>query len=165
MTTQAPAARQIPAQRTVGIGEALVDGSGPSLAALGLGSCVGLSAWDPVTRVGGLAHFMLPSGTRAGNPVKYIDTGLPWFLTALAGAGARPRRSQFKAAGGAAMFLGVSGSLEVGRRNVAALSEALGALGIELSAQDLGGTIGRSIELDLATGQLTVRTIRGTSIL
>jgi chemotaxis protein CheD len=159
------ATRQIYIPRTVGIGEAIVDGSGARLAAFGLGSCIGLTAWDPLTRVGGLAHFMLPSGSRAGNPAKYVDTGLPWFLTALADAGALPRRSQFKAAGGAAMFLGVSGSLEVGRRNVSALDQALAAAGLRLTGHDLGGAIGRSIELDLKTGGLSIRTIHGTSIL
>jgi chemotaxis protein CheD len=149
----------------VGIGEAIVAGSGARLVAFGLGSCVGLTAWDPVTRVGGLAHFMLASGSREGAVAKYIDTGLPWFLNALSKAGASSRRLQFKAAGGAAMFLGVSGSLEVGRRNVDALDRALASAGLKLISQDLRGTIGRSIELDVRTGQLTVRTIRGTSIL
>ena len=157
------AAAQVQLRHTVGIGEAVIDGAGALLTAIGLGSCVGLSVWDPVTRVGGLAHFMLPSGTREGNPAKYVDTGLPWFLTALAGAGASLRRSQFKAAGGAAMFLGVSGSLAVGRRNVDAIDEALRTAGLRLSGQDLGGATGRSIELDLRTGRLSVRTIRGIS--
>ncbi len=152
-------------RRTVGIGEAVVDGPGARLAALGLGSCVGLTAWDPVTRIGGLAHFMLPSGAGAGQPAKYVDTGLPWFLKALADAGGLPRRAQFKAAGGAAMFLGVSASLEVGRRNVAAVEAAMAAVGLRLTARDLGGAIGRSIELDLQTGRLSVRTIHDTTIL
>jgi chemotaxis protein CheD len=108
---------------------------------------------------------MLPSGTRAGNPAKYVNTGLPWFLKTLSEAGASPRRSQFKAAGGAAMFIGVSASLEVGRRNVAALDQALATVGLRLTARDLGGAIGRSIELDLRTGRLSVRTINETSVL
>ena len=112
-----------------------------------------------MTRIGGLAHFMLPSGTRTGSPVKYIDTGLVWFLAAMAGAGASPRRSLYKAAGGAAMFVGMSGSLEVGRRNVAALLDALESTGLRLAAQDLGGRVRRSIELDLTIGRLSVRTI------
>jgi chemotaxis protein CheD len=154
------------APRSAGIGEALVGRAGEArLAAFGLGSCVGLTVWDPVTRIGGLAHFMLPAGARAGNPVKYIDTGLAWFLAFLADAGLAPRRSRFKAAGGAAMFLGVSGNLEVGRRNAAALTEGLTALGLRLTAHEMGGTVGRSIELDLATGSLSIRTIHGTSTL
>jgi chemotaxis protein CheD len=158
-------ARQFRPPQGVAIGAATVAGPGELLAALGLGSCVGLTAWDPLTRIGGMAHFMLPSGTGAGNPAKYIDTGFPWFLAALSAAGASNRRCQFKAAGGAAMFVGVSGSLEVGRRNVAALSEALAAAGHRLLASDVGGSIGRSIELDLDTGLLSIRTIHGTSIL
>jgi chemotaxis protein CheD len=63
------------------------------------------------------------------------------------------------------MFLGVSGSLAVGRRNVDAVDTALRAAGLSLTAQDLGGATGRSIELDLRTGRLSVRTIRGTATL
>jgi chemotaxis protein CheD len=164
MIEPVPAAGPTRVGRTVGIGEAAFDRAGTTLTAIGLGSCVGLSAWDPVTRIGGLAHFMLPSGTRAGNPVKYIDTGLGWFLDALTQAGASPRRSQYKAAGGAAMFAGVSGSLEVGRRNADALDDALALAGLRLIAREVGGAVGRSIELDLSTGLLSIRTIRGTSI-
>jgi chemotaxis protein CheD len=165
MIQSPPPSPQSRPKLAVGIGEAVIDGDGALLVAFGLGSCVGLTAWDPVTRVGGLAHFMLPAGVRTGTPVKYVDSGLAWFLVALSRAGAVPRRSQFKAAGGAAMFLGVSGSLEVGRRNIAALDETLAAAGVALTGRDLGGTIGRSIELDLKTGHLAVRTIHGTSIL
>ena len=165
MIEPAAVAKAIRFPRTVAIGEAIVDATGLTLAAFGLGSCVGLAAWDPVTRVGGLAHFMLPSGSRAGSPAKYVDTGMPWFLAALTDAGASLRRMQFKAAGGAAMFIGVSGSLEVGRRNVSALGEAMAAAGLGLISHDLGGSVGRSVELDLKTGQLSIRTINGTSIL
>ena len=165
MTRPAPTVPEARPRRTVGIGEAVVDASGASLAALGLGSCVGLTAWDPVTRIGGLAHFMLPTGLLTGNPAKYVNTGLPWFLKTLTDAGASLRRSQFKAVGGAAMFIGVSASLEVGRRNVVALDQALAAVGLRLIARDLGGAIGRSIELDLRTGRLSVRTIDEVSIL
>ena len=63
------------------------------------------------------------------------------------------------------MFIGVSGSLEVGRRNVSALGEAMAAAGLRLISHDLGGSVGRSVELDLKTGQLSIRTINGTSIL
>jgi chemotaxis protein CheD len=126
---------------------------------------MGLAVWDPVARVGALAHFMLPSGTKAGSPVKYIDSGLPWFLGAFASAGASPRRSQYRAAGGAAMFLGAGGGLDVGRRNGEALVAALQLAGLRLFAQDLGGTTGRSLELDLSTGRLSVRTIHQTSII
>lgn len=153
--------------RAVGIGEVGIDMAPTTLAAFGLGSCVGLAAWDPVTRVGGLAHFMLPSGVGGGtaDPAKYVDTGLPWFLGALAAAGAEMRLLQFKAAGGAAMFLGISASLQVGQRNISALGMALATAGLMLAAQDLGGAVGRTVRLDLTTGGLSVRTIHGTSVL
>ena len=162
---ETPAARRADLPRPVGIGEALVDVAGSTLVAYGLGSCVGLAAWDPVTRIGGLAHFMLPSGARDGDPAKYVDTGLPWFLAALSDAGASPSRMHLKAAGGAAMFGGMRGSLEIGRRNIVALETALAAAGFQLTAQDLGGAVGRTIVIDLTSGRFSVRTVHGTSTL
>ena len=63
------------------------------------------------------------------------------------------------------MFLGVGGGLDVGRRNSDALVAALQSAGLRLNAQELGGTTGRSLELDLGTGRLSVRTIHRTSII
>ena len=68
-----------------GIGEMVLSSSPDDhLIAYGLGSCIALAVWDPRARVGGLAHFMLPSGpANSSSPVKLIDTGLDTFLRAL----------------------------------------------------------------------------------
>jgi chemotaxis protein CheD len=163
--TVPPTQRADPA-RTAGIGELVVSNAKAGvLAAYGLGSCVALTCWDPVSHVGGVAHFMLPAGERSGAPAKYVDTGMPTFLSELTAAGARTARSQFKAVGGAAMLVGIGGSLEVGRRNIAALHAALRVAKVRLIASDLGGLNGRTIELDLATGRLNVKTILGLTAL
>jgi chemotaxis protein CheD len=162
----APPTQRAEPSRTAGIGELVVSNTQDGvLAAYGLGSCVALSCWDPLSRVGGIAHFMLPTGDRSGTPAKYVDSGLPTFLAELAAAGARTARSQFKAVGGAAMLVGIGGSLEVGRRNIAALHAALLVAKVRLLASDLGGFSGRTIELDLATGRLNVKTILGLTAL
>ena len=77
-----------------GIGE-LVISRNPhaALVAYGLGSCVALSVWDPRTKLGALAHFMLPSGSATHPPVKFIDSGLPRLLAEFTKAGGSPRNA------------------------------------------------------------------------
>ena len=143
-----------------GIGEmVLTDDPSIGLVAYGLGSCVGLAAWDPRTRVAGLAHFMLPSGAGGSSPVKFVESGLPAFIRAFEGRGGRTRGAHLKAAGGASMLLATAGALEIGRRNAEALEHGLAAIGLRLSATDFGGTSGRTVQLDATTGRLHVRSV------
>jgi chemotaxis protein CheD len=130
-----------------------------TLVAYGLGSCVALAAWDPVSRVGALAHFMLPKGQSDGLPVKFVDSGLHGFLDAFASAGGRVPRARFKAAGGASMLALVSDGLEIGRRNSEAVMAGLSAAGLRLHASDLGGKAGRTVQLSVASGRLLVKSI------
>ncbi len=137
-----------------------------TLVAYGLGSCVGLSAWDPVSRVGGLAHFMLPSGSDAGHPpVKFIDHGFARFLGAFRQRGGHVSRAQLKAAGGASMLQMLSNGLEIGRRNADAVQAAVAAAGLRLVAADLGGTAGRTVQLEVGTGRLLVKSLTQTTTL
>ena len=147
-----------------GIGEMVVSSDpGDCLTAYGLGSCVALTAWDPVARVGALAHFMLPAGPAgAGSPVKFIDPGIDAFLGAVKAAGASAARCVFKAAGAASM-LAVGGGLAIGKRNQEALAEALSSRGIALAAASFGGNAGRTVQLGVADGRLTVRSLSATT--
>jgi len=149
-----------------GIGELVssVDHS-HTLVAYGLGSCVALTAWDPRTRAAALAHFMLPSGTGGATPVKFVDEGFERLIDAFRAAGGFPGRAQFKAAGGASMLAVMSGSLDIGRRNTAALEARLTATGLKLSASDLGGTAGRTVQLAVGDGRLHIKSVAGTKTL
>jgi len=120
-----------PSLLVAGIGEMVLSSSSDAhLVAYGLGSCIALAAWDPRSKVGGLAHFMLPNGpANNSSPVKFIDTGLDTFLTAMADKGAIPNRCVFKAAGAAAM-LTVGGGLAIGKRNAEMMATALTERGI-----------------------------------
>jgi chemotaxis protein CheD len=125
----------------------------------GLGSCVALAAWDPRTRVGGMAHFMLPSGsTNGSSPVKFIDTGLETFLQALETRGAVPSRSLLKAAGAAAM-LTIGGGVAIGKRNEETILATLTEHGLRLSASALGGSAGRTVQLDVGDGRFLIRSL------
>ena len=136
-----------------------------TLAIHGLGSCVGMSLWDPRTRAGALAHFMLPAGTAERPPAKFIASGLPRLIAEFTAAGGSIRRAQLKAAGGAAVLALASGTTDIGQRNITALKAALETHGLSLDAEDLGGTHARTIELSLGTGLLSVRSATYRSVL
>ncbi|MBE3598850.1 MAG: chemotaxis protein CheD [Limnochordaceae bacterium] len=134
------------------------------LMALGLGSCVGVALYDPSTRVAGLAHVFLPSspnGHLQGEPpARFADTGVDALVRRMEEAGAVRRRLVARIAGGAQLFLRSEGAgLDVGRRNVQAVREALARLAIPIAGEDVGGHRGRSIRLFVETGRVLVSTL------
>ena len=149
-----------------GIGEMVLSSSPDDhLIAYGLGSCIALAVWDPRARVGGLAHFMLPSGPLTKPPVKFVDSGLPQFFSEFTRRGGDLRRAQMKAAGGAAMLAVMASTMEIGKRNAEALQAALGQRGLRLHNSDLGGKAGRTVQLEGSTGRLLVKSVTSVSVL
>ncbi|HMO66433.1 MAG TPA: chemotaxis protein CheD [Verrucomicrobiota bacterium] len=149
---------------SVGIGQLAISKDATDvLVAYGLGSCIGISCYDPQTRVGGRAHVLLPNseGKRSEErePARFADTGIDLLLKQLAALGASPRRMLVKVAGGAAV-LGPANAekFKIGERNAEAIKERLKHHGISPVAVDLGGTKGRTLEVHIATGKTFVRT-------
>jgi chemotaxis protein CheD len=150
---------------SVGIAEMQIAHAPDSLISYGFGSCIGIAIFDPYAKIGGLAHAMLCANTRntpPGNPLKYVDSAVDAVLSALLEAGCSRGTLLAKMAGGAHMFGSASteAGLNIGERNSQAARRRLDELGIPLVAEDVGGTYGRTIELDLNDGILTVRSIR-----
>lgn len=129
----------------------------------GLGSCIGVCIHDQVSRVGGLAHIMLPTanGNVGGNLFKYADTAIEIMMQEILKLGANKNRLKAKIAGGAQMFSfpGKPPVLKIGDRNSEAVEQELKRMGIPLLSTDVGGSFGRTIHFDVATGELRVRTI------
>lgn len=131
----------------------------------GLGSCVGLTLFDPTSKVAGLAHVMLPSSelSKQGelNEAKYADTAIPLLIQKMKELGANPRKLQSKMAGGAQMFVfqSTNDSMRIGPRNVEACKEMLQKFNIPLLAEDTGGNCGRTIEFITESGILNIRTV------
>ena len=150
-----------------GIGDMVFSGDPATiLIAYGLGSCIGLAAWDPVSKVGGLAHFMLPAGDdAAGGPVKFVSGGFDRFMNGFQRSGGMPRRASFKAAGGASMLAMLANGLEIGKRNADAVRNAVQGAGLRLAAADLGGTAGRTVQLEVGSGRLLVKSLTVTNVL
>lgn len=135
-----------------------------TLTTLGLGSCIGLTLYDPVTKVGGLVHYMLPDSTKLknnSNIAKFGDTGIRELLKQTIAAGAVQRRLVAKIAGGACMFevSGLSAVGNVGARNAEAAKEILKELKIPLIAEDTGLNYGRTVELDCSSGDFIIKAV------
>lgn len=145
----------------IGIGEAAIEKNPAVIVTLGLGSCVGVCMRDPVTRVGGMAHVMLPesSDRNVKNPGKYADTAVKHLIEKLVEMGASQSRIEAKIAGGAAMF--DSGTMNIGKKNVDAVKYWLKYYNIALKAEDTGGNRARSIEYNIESGKLLVRKVGG----
>ena len=153
---------------SAGVGE-LVYSRNPKevLVAFGLGSCVGVTAYDPERKVGALLHAMLPERRNGDqNLTKYVNTGVAEMLKHLRSLGARGERLIWRYAGGAQMLIapGLSDRFNVGQRNVQMTDRVMKELSLRLSGSDTGGIVGRTVRLYIATGELTVRYVTGETI-
>ena len=136
---------------------------GHVLVSLGLGSCIGLALLDRRMGIAGLAHIVLPQsqGHTTDNSRKYADFAVPELVSELEAEGARKVRLEAVLVGGASMFAVSSSSLEVGQRNEGAVRELLKTMRIPVRATATGGSKGRTIRVDVATGTVTYREAGG----
>lgn len=131
---------------------------------LGLGSCVGIAIRDPITKIGGLAHIMLPDSKQFPNTVhvaKFADTGAAELVRIIVQAGGARQRLVAKIAGGAQMFAFQSRNelTAVGDRNVAAVKKALAEMKIPILASDTGLDFGRTVEFFPETGDYVIKAV------
>ena len=151
----------------VGLGEMHVSSDASAvLACLGLGSCIGVSAYDPVSHIGAMAHIVLPQGNEADcrkSPAKFANSAIPFLISEMEKKGAVKRRIVLKIAGGAKIISNVPAKslLDIGDRNVTAVRQALVENRLEAKAEDLMGKLGRSMWLHVDTGVTKVRTTAG----
>lgn len=145
----------------VGIGELFVATYPNTLQALGLGSCVGLTLYDPIAKIGGLAHIMLPDSGGNGNDLrgKYADVATVNLLNDMMMLSAKKERIVAKLVGGASMFTLKNDVFRIGEKNVSATKKALKELGIAIVAEEVGGTIGRTATLYTDTGDVEVKAV------
>jgi len=152
----------------VGAAEFHVARHATRLTCLGLGSCVCLALWDATTAIGGLAHIVLPDSRRyrwQDRPGMFADRAPVAVLAAMRQLGGRRAKIVAKVVGGANLFVSSAGDreplLQIGRRNIEAVSSALRRLGLPIVGEDVGGTYGRSVEFCVMDGRLRVRRSSG----
>ncbi|GMW01764.1 MAG: hypothetical protein AMXMBFR84_29010 [Candidatus Hydrogenedentota bacterium] len=150
------------ANRVVGISDMVVsDCADDILITYSLGSCVGLTLYDPAVGVGGMLHAMLPlsridKDKAASNPYMFTDTGVAALIQAVLNAGASKQRLVAKVAGGAAP-LNAGGMFQIGERNFTVLHKVLWKNNVLIGGQDVGGTVARTMTLYMDSGVTTVR--------
>ena len=149
----------------IGISDMNVVKGEDSIITYALGSCVGVALHDPVRKIAGLAHILMPSSKDIRganlNVMKYADTAIPELVRRMERAGASTLALVAKLAGGAQMFsLGnASPQFNIGERNIAMAREMLQKLGIRLIAQDVGANYGRTVEIFASTGIYRIKAI------
>ena len=148
----------------VGMADYKVGRAPDTLISYGLGSCIGISLYDPQTKIGGLLHIMLPDSNQSRaneNRAKFADTGIPDMLEELIRMGAAKSRLVAKLAGGSQMFAFANASdiMRVGLRNASASKEILKKLSIPIVGEDTGGSYGRKVQIELSSGVYKVKTI------
>jgi chemotaxis protein CheD len=132
------------------------------LSTYALGSCIGLIAYDPAVKVGGILHLMLPESTispekAARQPAMFADTGLPLFFRQLIGVKADKSRLRLFVAGGASVIAGTD-PFRIGERNARYTQDFLAQQGLTAVRLEIGGTINRTVHLELSTGKVTMKT-------
>jgi len=149
----------------VGIGQLKVAKAPVVLVTHNLGSCVGVALYDVYRKIGGLAHITLPSYTTINNlqneNPKFADSAIPLMIKKMEEMGAQCSFMIAKIAGGADMFGLPSNApfeLDIGKQNVEAVKHCLQKYGINVVAEEVLGSIPRTMELDLATGKVVLRT-------
>jgi chemotaxis protein CheD len=126
-----------------------------------LGSCVGIVIYDPVVKVGGMLHAMLPEatgdrGAKEFNPFKFIDTGVPLLFKETYKYGAVKSRLEISVIGGA-QILDDSGFFNIGKRNLAALRKIFWKNGVMIDREHVEGAVSRTVRLEIGTGRVILR--------
>lgn len=149
---------------SVGLGEQAISRNPEDiLVAYGLGSCVGVIMIDPVSKVSGLLHAVLPKATdgfkdSSYKPSKFVESGIEQLLADLIHKGAMKSRLIVHLVGGANMLMlsGV-GSFDIGNRNLEAAYAVLNRLNMQVTSADVGGHLGRTVRIYVADGRVTIR--------
>ncbi len=149
----------------VGAGDLRVRAHEGRLAVLGLGSCVVVILYDKISRVGGLAHVLLPDPSYSTTPDRremFATTAIPDLVSGMEEVGAHRSRIEARLVGGASMFRELLSPERpnIGDRNVSAARDALEGNGIPIIGEDVGGSFGRSVHFDVKDGQVRVSSAR-----
>ncbi len=150
-------------KQIVGVADMKISNSpDDSLMTYSLGSCIGLVIYDPVVKVGGILHYMLPESqidkTKAQkNPYMFADTGIPRLFKGAYKFDAKKNRMKIYVFGGA-QILDQKGFFNIGKRNYMALKKMFFKNKVIIDTEETGGEVNRTIRLEIKTGEVFVKT-------
>jgi chemotaxis protein CheD len=154
---------------TVGLGDMQVSADPETtLITYALGSCLGVALYDPVARVGGMLHAMLPRSEldpakAHARPSMFVDTGIPALFRACYALGARKDRLVVKVAGAGTITTGADDHFEIGKRNLLMARQLFWKNNVLIHAQDTGGDASRTMSLRLGSGDVVIRSNSGST--
>lgn len=127
-----------------------------------LGSCVAITMWHPLLRIGGICHFMLPYAHGRETPGlegKYADDALRLFLDRIQACGTRPQDYRVELCGGGRQVCGLAAdeARSIGRQNIDAGRRLLGDHGFSICREDMADSGYRKLVFDLASGAVAVK--------
>lgn len=130
-----------------------------------LGSCIAVCLFDPVRRIGGINHYMLPLWNGEGLPTpRYGNVAIETLIDRLQGMGCQISRLQAKVFGGAAMWENGTGLITIGERNIDLAWRMLHHYAIPVVGNDVGGNVSRKIICNTGTGEVLLRCQGGSMI-
>ena len=126
-----------------------------------LGSCIAVTVHDHVSRVGGMLHLMLPESNivtarTQNNPYMFANTGIPLLFNRAFQQGAEKKRLIVRLVGGA-QVMDDGGVFNIGKRNQLSARKILWKAGILIHGEEMGGSVSRTVKLEVGTGKLWVR--------
>lgn len=126
-----------------------------------LGSCIGIAIYDPIVKVGGLLHYMLPESSldkekAQKNPFMFADSGIPHLFKAAYKLGAKKQHIKTAVVGGA-QILDQKGFFNIGKRNHMAVRKIFWKNKVMTNFEDVGGNVNRTIRLEVATGNMYLK--------
>jgi len=151
----------------VGISDLKVSNVGlDCLVTYALGSCIAVAVYDPLAKVGGLLHYMLPDSTldqqkAKEHPGMFADTGIPLLFKFCYKLGAEKKRMVIKVAGGARIMDDMN-YFRIGQKNLTALRKIFWKNNVLIDAEDTGENYNRTVRLEIATGKFLVKGLGGT---
>lgn len=150
-------------KKIVGVADMIVSNDPRvSVITYSLGSCIGLTIYDPVATVGGILHYMLPESSidrekARRKPFMFADTGIPRLFKSAYKLGAKKQRIRIYVAGGAEI-LDQKGFFNIGKRNYMALKKMFLRNNVIIDKQDVGGNHNRTVRIEIASGDIYVKT-------
>jgi chemotaxis protein CheD len=128
-----------------------------------LGSCIAVTLWDPVMRIGGINHYMLPAWNGEGNPsFKYGDIAISELIKRMLAFGSVRNNLKAKIFGGSES--GMPNSVfHIGKRNMDLAFAILKKEQIPIVSQSIGGTSGRKVVFYSESGEVMIKNIHDLS--
>ncbi|AHF01654.1 chemotaxis protein CheD [Thiomicrospira aerophila AL3] len=126
-----------------------------------LGSCIAACVHDPVAKIGGMNHFMLPMDKSSANrnfelsdANRYGNYAMENMVNTLLRSGAKRERLEFKVFGGGRIM---SSMTNIGWYNIGFVFDYIYTEGFKVISQDIGDVFPRKVIFYPADGRVRVR--------